>query len=295
MQINSKLNSFLKKEKYKLSSEISKDFYCVYWIRENSFSSLDEGYIGITKDFHKRMKEHKYYSCNKNLKSKKWETLVQEKLFTGTKNQCLDIEFLLRKEMNIGWNIAKGGNIPICTEKTIKKSIKTKRENNYYSSRSFKESRELASHNKKLNNKIYNIPILAFKGNKKFIFESIYLAAKYFNTKPHNILKVLRGELKTLFNLEWKLDQKDTNIDLYYNKLNLKNPLKSRDTRRQNTLKYNKPIYCFNKAKEFIVKYNSVIEAESEGYDLRSIMRVLEGKRKSYNTMLWSYNRTFND
>jgi predicted GIY-YIG superfamily endonuclease len=88
--------------------------YCLYWIHypDQSFPE-SEGYIGITSDFSKRIQTHsrytKYAHVKNRIDSGAIATILQENL---TKEQAESLEMQYRPEENIGWNIAKGGNIP---------------------------------------------------------------------------------------------------------------------------------------------------------------------------------------
>jgi hypothetical protein len=72
-----------------------------------------EGYIGITSDFDTRILTHSKYTKYAHIKNRidsgAIATILQENL---TKEQAENLEFVHRPEENIGWNIAKGGNIP---------------------------------------------------------------------------------------------------------------------------------------------------------------------------------------
>lgn len=88
--------------------------YCLYWIHyPDQLSPESEGYIGITSDFSKRMKTHakytKYAHIKNRIESGAIATILQENL---TKEQAESLEASYRPEENIGWNIAKGGNVP---------------------------------------------------------------------------------------------------------------------------------------------------------------------------------------
>lgn len=88
--------------------------YCLYWIHyPDQTNPESEGYIGITSDFSKRIKTHskytKYAHIKNRIESGAIATILQENL---TKEQAEVLEASYRPEENIGWNIAKGGNIP---------------------------------------------------------------------------------------------------------------------------------------------------------------------------------------
>lgn len=88
--------------------------YCLYWIHyPDQNDPMTEGYIGITSDFTKRIKTHSTYSKYAHVKNRidsgAISTILHENL---TKCQAENLEMVHRPEENIGWNIAKGGNIP---------------------------------------------------------------------------------------------------------------------------------------------------------------------------------------
>lgn len=88
--------------------------YCLYWIHyPDQTSPESEGYIGITSDFSKRIQTHSKYTRYAHIKNRiesgAVATILQENL---TKEQAESLEAKYRPEENIGWNIAKGGNIP---------------------------------------------------------------------------------------------------------------------------------------------------------------------------------------
>ena len=90
--------------------------YSVYHIGINSY--LYSGYIGISKNPEVRFTEHKWhrsktnphlYNAFKKYKDQIKLTIVASNV---SKEVACFIEAILRKEDNVGWNIAKGGNIP---------------------------------------------------------------------------------------------------------------------------------------------------------------------------------------
>ena len=88
--------------------------YCLYWIHySDQKDPMLEGYIGITSDFDTRILTHSKYTKYAHIKNRidsgAIATILQENL---TKEQAENLEFVHRPEENIGWNIAKGGNIP---------------------------------------------------------------------------------------------------------------------------------------------------------------------------------------
>jgi predicted GIY-YIG superfamily endonuclease len=88
--------------------------YCLYWIHYPDQTNPElEGYIGITSDFSKRLQTHSRYTKYAHIKNRidsgAIATILKENL---TKEQAESLEAAYRPEENIGWNIAKGGNIP---------------------------------------------------------------------------------------------------------------------------------------------------------------------------------------
>ena len=88
--------------------------YCLYWIHyPDQTNPESEGYIGITSKFSQRILTHSKYSKYAHIKNRidsgAIATILQENL---TKEQAESLEATYRPEESIGWNIAKGGNIP---------------------------------------------------------------------------------------------------------------------------------------------------------------------------------------
>lgn len=88
--------------------------YCLYWIHyPDQTSPESEGYIGITSDFSKRIQTHSRYTKYAHIKNRidsgAIVTILQENL---SKEQAESLEAQYRPVENIGWNLAKGGNIP---------------------------------------------------------------------------------------------------------------------------------------------------------------------------------------
>lgn len=90
--------------------------YSVYHIYIDG--SLDAGYIGISKNPEARFIQHKWNrsKSNQHLYNafKKYKDQIKMVIIASnvTKEVACFIESLLRPNENIGWNIAKGGNIP---------------------------------------------------------------------------------------------------------------------------------------------------------------------------------------
>ena len=91
----------------------------IYWIH-NEFETdiTTQGYVGITKNLKRRIREHT-----------KEKDFVNGRIFEiflcGTRNYCKEIEKQLRPKKYIGLNIAAGGGDPP-NAKGIKRSEKTK-------------------------------------------------------------------------------------------------------------------------------------------------------------------------
>ena len=88
--------------------------YCLYWIHyPDQKDPMLEGYVGITSDFDARIQTHSKYTKYAHIKNRidsgAIATIIYENL---SKEQAENLEWLHRPEENIGWNIAKGGNIP---------------------------------------------------------------------------------------------------------------------------------------------------------------------------------------
>jgi hypothetical protein len=88
--------------------------YCLYWIHyPNQKDPMSEGYVGITSDFDTRIKTHSKYTKNAHIKNRISSGAIATILYDNlTEQQAKDLELFHRPEENIGWNIAKGGNIP---------------------------------------------------------------------------------------------------------------------------------------------------------------------------------------
>ena len=72
-----------------------------------------EGYIGITSDFDTRIQTHSKYTKYAHIKNRIDSGAIATILYENlTKEQAENLELVHRPEENIGWNIAKGGNIP---------------------------------------------------------------------------------------------------------------------------------------------------------------------------------------
>lgn len=96
----------------------------VYWIRKKEHTDIkNQGYVGVTKMFRKRMNAHKnmrskYCSVINNAISKNgWDTLVKEIVFEGPEEGCYQLEEYFRPTSQIGYNIAAGGRTGVSDRK----------------------------------------------------------------------------------------------------------------------------------------------------------------------------------
>jgi hypothetical protein len=88
----------------------------LYWIHlPEHIDPYSEGYVGISSDPEKRIKQHKKGTENRYLKhvfNKYGTTIVIDILDEGLEENVLLKEEEYRPNKNIGWNIAKGGGLP---------------------------------------------------------------------------------------------------------------------------------------------------------------------------------------
>lgn len=93
--------------------------YLIYWIHNESETNIEtQGYIGITKNLKRRIREH---SSKLNF----LEGRTVDIFLLGEKEYCKEIEYQLRPKKYIGLNIASGGGMPPDVT-GIKRSEKTK-------------------------------------------------------------------------------------------------------------------------------------------------------------------------
>lgn len=91
---------------------------CVYWIKNKTFNNIfEEGYVGVSLEFEKRIKTHKYRVNNNkhgnfNLIENFSNDIEVEIVLVGDEEYCFEIEKKLRPFSNIGWNINSGGFKP---------------------------------------------------------------------------------------------------------------------------------------------------------------------------------------
>lgn len=88
----------------------------LYWTRSPDHTDfMSQGYVGISFDYKNRLRQHISNSKHRryNLEFKKLlssGSCLMEVILVADRNYCLDIERILRPNMNIGWNIAIGGD-----------------------------------------------------------------------------------------------------------------------------------------------------------------------------------------
>ena len=85
--------------------------YYVYHICRPNMS-LDEGYIGITNDPDRRMKEHSKSDTHVGNALRKYEDIKMKVILECTESYALEIEEKLRPKERIGWNVVAGGGMP---------------------------------------------------------------------------------------------------------------------------------------------------------------------------------------
>ncbi len=101
---------------------------CIYWIRHPEHTDmLTQGYIGFTqKTLEHRVKKHversksnkrKIVKLGAAIKKYGIENLVVQKLFIGSADYCLEIEYKMRPICGIGWNTGVGGSETILGRK----------------------------------------------------------------------------------------------------------------------------------------------------------------------------------
>jgi len=106
----------------------------LYHIKRPGFN-LDEGYIGISFNPDRRMKNHERRNENVVLTRafSKYNDLYMKILMISDRETCCKIEKLLRPTKGFGWNIAPGGDVPpvrVMTEEQLKKLSETTKERN---------------------------------------------------------------------------------------------------------------------------------------------------------------------
>ena len=99
----------------------------VYWIRRQGMTDITrDGYVGVTSlSLSERFDQHSKNVYRKSIVKKaidKYCDIVIDLVYEGCDEECLRFEATYRPEENIGWNIAKGGNIP--TKMNVEKAAK---------------------------------------------------------------------------------------------------------------------------------------------------------------------------
>jgi predicted GIY-YIG superfamily endonuclease len=101
----------------------------VYWIHHQSHTNpYEEGYVGVTVDFERRLKDHLRESKKKTHTNQVLaENIVNSKIIVdllheGTEEECYEHERKLRPRTLIGWNIAVGGSKHPCIRSGYKMS-----------------------------------------------------------------------------------------------------------------------------------------------------------------------------
>ncbi len=92
------------------------NIYIVYWIHRKIHTNiLTEGYVGVTGNLLERVQQHLYQKQNQHLKyafDKYDDIIIDVITLNFLESYCYFIEYLLRSERQIGWNIAIGGGKP---------------------------------------------------------------------------------------------------------------------------------------------------------------------------------------
>ena len=98
----------------------------VYWIHLPEHTDpKTEGYLGVSKRFESRMKDHfkdiqegkhKNTHLVNAVNKYGWDNLIKEILVIGEDKYCYELELKLRSHTEIGWNLAIGGGKPPVTK-----------------------------------------------------------------------------------------------------------------------------------------------------------------------------------
>lgn len=98
--------------------KVNLDSVCyVYWIHLPEHTDIfTEGYVGITNnpkrrfnDHHKIRDKRRQIHINNAIDKYGWDNLVKDIILMSTRRYCLEIERKLRPDIQVGWNIEKGG------------------------------------------------------------------------------------------------------------------------------------------------------------------------------------------
>ena len=92
----------------------------IYWIHLPQHTDFTtQGYIGVSKDYSKRLKDHVNRLLSKEHRNPHlihafnkygWDNLIKEVILFGEESYCYQIEGNIRSTKSIGWNIAVGGH-----------------------------------------------------------------------------------------------------------------------------------------------------------------------------------------
>lgn len=109
------------------------EYHYVYWIRLTEETDKQNGYIGVTRDIRKRINQHlaKKTGATGEFDSQVSNIIADlplgafcvDVIFTGTRQECLDMEQELRPHNNIGWNTNKGGGCTYSNNNTTKRVV----------------------------------------------------------------------------------------------------------------------------------------------------------------------------
>ena len=135
--------------------------YSLYWIRlEEHIDINSQGYVGISNNPNRRLKEHKKYDSNKNALynalKKYGDKIIFEIIYENLSlDEAKTAEYRLRPKQRIGWNIAVGGGIPPNNKGKIRKdhSEAMKGENNPFYGKTHSEETKLMLSEMKKGNK----------------------------------------------------------------------------------------------------------------------------------------------
>jgi len=107
---------------------------CIYWIHTKEHTDMfSEGYIGFSirtaeDRFFNHKSEAKLHRTNypvHNAIRKYGDSLILDTIVVGSDDYCIDLEYKLRPERNIGWNLDVGGRVGnigrVASEETRKK------------------------------------------------------------------------------------------------------------------------------------------------------------------------------